>query len=94
MSELNIELLHDRIIVKPDEAPNKTASGLLLSPAVYKATTGTVIEIGNCKDGYTMTVKVGDKVMYEKGAGTEFKRNDKTYLLMREQEIIWVDKKL
>ncbi|HRZ32818.1 MAG TPA: co-chaperone GroES, partial [Flavobacterium sp.] len=49
---------------------------------------GTVVAVGNGKKDYTMTVKVGDTVLYGKYAGTDLKLEGKDYLIMREDDIL------
>ncbi|MBE2279788.1 MAG: co-chaperone GroES [Ignavibacteriaceae bacterium] len=90
---MNLSPLSDRIIVKPEEAQEKTKSGLFLpDTAKEKPIEGTVVAAGPGKstdDGKTvsMTVKVGDKVLYGKYSGTEVTVDGTEYLIMRESDI-------
>ena len=86
--KFNVTPLHDRVIVKPAPAEEKTAGGIIIpDTAKEKPQKGTVVAVGNGKKDYTMTVKVGDTVLYGKYSGTEFKYEGKDYLIMREDEI-------
>ena len=73
------------IISKSFGGPTVTKDGV--SVAKEKPQKGTVVAVGNGKIDYTMTVKVGDTVLYGKYSGTEFKYEGKDYLIMREDEI-------
>jgi chaperonin GroES len=53
-----------------------------------KTTKGTVVAVGNGTKEHTMTVKIGDSVLYGKYAGTELKLEGKDYLIMREDDIL------
>ena len=86
---ISIKPLEDRIVVKANEAEQKTASGLVIpDTAKEKPQRGTVVAVGNGKKDHTMTVKVGDTVLYGKYAGTELKYDGKDYLIMREDDIL------
>jgi chaperonin GroES len=85
---LNIKPISDRVVIAPLAAETTTASGIIIpDTAKEKPQKGTVVAVGNGKKGYTMTVKVGDTVLYGKYSGTEFKYEGKDYLIMREDEI-------
>lgn len=88
MSNVNIKPLADRVLVEPLAAETKTASGLIIpDSAKEKPSKGTVIAVGNGTKDETMTVKVGDTVLYGKYAGTELKLEGTDYLIMRESDI-------
>jgi chaperonin GroES len=86
--------LGDRILVKPKESEEKTASGIVLpDTAKEKPQEGEVIAVGpGAKDDegkrIAMDVKVGDKVLYSKYSGTEVKINGKEHLIIRESDIL------
>ncbi len=90
---LNIKPLGDRVVVEPLEKEDTTPSGLVLpETAKEKPQEGTVLAAGPGRvndDGtrVAMDVKVGDRVLYAKYAGTEFKLNDKKYLILGEKDI-------
>ncbi|WP_301871301.1 co-chaperone GroES [Collinsella tanakaei] len=85
--------LGDRVLVKPDAAEQKTASGLYIaSNAQEKPQRGEIIAVGTGKVGENgerlpMDVKVGDVVIYGKFGGNEVKVDGETYLLMRADDI-------
>lgn len=93
---MNIRPLQDRIIVERIQEENKTAGGLIIpDTAKEKPQMGMVIAAGNGKkteDGKVLAldVKVGDKVLFGKYAGTEIKVEGKEYLMMREDDILGV----
>ena len=86
---LNIKPLSDRVLIEPMAAETKTASGIFIpDTAKEKPQKGTVIAVGNGTKDLTMTVKIGDSVLYGKYAGTEMKLEGKDYLIMREDDIL------
>lgn len=93
---LNIKPLGDRVVVEPMEKEETTASGLVLpETAKEKPQEGQIIAAGPGRlneDGtrLPLEVKVGDRVLYAKYAGTEFKMNDKKYLILGEKDILAV----
>jgi chaperonin GroES len=93
---LNIKPLGDRVVVEPLEKEDTTPSGLVLpETAKEKPQEGTILAAGPGRvndDGtrVAMDVKVGDRVLYAKYAGTEFKLNDKKYLILGEKDILAV----
>jgi chaperonin GroES len=85
---LNIKPLSDRVVIEPLPAETTTASGLIIpDTAKEKPQKGIVAAVGNGKKDHTMTVKVGDTVLYGKYSGTELKYEGKDYLIMKEDEI-------
>ncbi|MBK8846595.1 MAG: co-chaperone GroES [Bacteroidetes bacterium] len=88
---MNITPLADRVIVEAAAAEEKTASGIIIpDTAKEKPQQGTVVAVGKGKKDEPMTVKVGDKVLYGKYAGTEINHSGKEYLIMRESDIFAV----
>jgi chaperonin GroES len=87
--KLNITPLHDRVVVKPAPAEEKTAGGIIIpDTAKEKPQKGTIVAAGNGKKDEPMTVKVGDTVLYGKYAGTELQLEGGDYLIMRESDIL------
>lgn len=90
---LNIKPLGDRVVVEAAAAEEKTASGIFIpDTAKEKPQVGTIIAVGPGRhaDSGTLiapTVKVGDKVLYGKYAGTETTYEGKDILIMRESDI-------
>jgi chaperonin GroES len=86
---VNIKPLADRVLVEPQAAETKTASGIIIpETAKEKPQRGKVVAVGNGKKDHDMTVKVGDIVLYGKFAGTELKHDNQDYLIMREHDIL------
>lgn len=90
---MQLRPLGDRVLVKPDKAEQKTASGLYISSgAQEKPQRGTVVAVGAGKiddngERLPMDVKVGDVVIYGKYGGNEVKVEGEDYLLMRDSDI-------
>ncbi len=88
---VNITPLHDRVIVKPAAAEEKTAGGIIIpDTAKEKPQRGVVIAAGPGKKDEPMTVKSGDTILYGKYAGTEVSFEGEDYLIMRESDILAV----
>ena len=87
--------LGDRVVVKPLEQEEKTSSGIYLpDTAKERPQTGEVVAAGpgrSTDDGkgrIPMELSVGDKVVYSKYAGTEYKDGDDDFLILRESDIL------
>ncbi|MFI3322311.1 MAG: co-chaperone GroES [Rikenellaceae bacterium] len=86
---MNIKPLADRVLVEPKAAEMKTASGLIIpDSAKEKPLEGVVIAVGKGTSEIEMEVKVGDKVLYGKYAGTEITYDGKEYLIMRQNDLM------
>ena len=90
----NLKPLGDRVVVEPLEEEQKTATGVYLpDSAQERPQRGVVIAVGPGRlddDGkrVAMDLKVGDKVLYAKYAGTEVKLSDKDILVLKESDIL------
>lgn len=93
---LSLKPLGDRVVVEPVEQEEVTAGGIVLpETAKEKPQQGVVLASGpgGRDDGgkhVPMDVKVGDKVLYAKYAGTEFKLDGKKLLILRESDLLAV----
>ena len=92
---MTLKPLADRVSLKPVEAMETTASGIILSTAnKEKPVISEVVAVGpgGVVDGneVEMVVKVGDKVVVAKYAGTEVKLDDQEYSIVRQSEILAV----
>ncbi len=94
---MNIRPMQDRIIVERVEEETKTAGGIIIPDTVSKEKPqeGKVIAAGKGKvtpEGKVLPldVKVGDRVLFGKYAGSEIKYDGKEYLIMREDDILGV----
>jgi chaperonin GroES len=94
LSVSTVKPLGDRVFVKVSASEEKTAGGILLpDSAKEKPQVGEVASIGPGKrsdDGtrQEMEVKVGDKVLYSKYAGTDIKLGSEEYVLLSEKDIL------
>ena len=87
--KLKIKPLADRVLVEAIEAETKTASGIIIpDTAQEKPQKGKVMAVGKGTKDSSMTVKVGDLVLYGKYSGTELKLEGKDYLIMSEKDIL------
>jgi chaperonin GroES len=86
---MKVKPLADRVMVTLEKNEAKTAGGII-SPetAQEKTQTGVVVAIGDDKE--VITVKVGDKVMYDKYAGTQVKIDQDEHLILKMADIIAV----
>ena len=93
---MNVKPLSDRIIIRPLEAEQKTAGGIIIPDnAKEKPQKGEVIAVGPGKvsDGgekIAMALKKGDKVLYGKYSGTEVTIEGSDYLILRESDVLAV----
>ena len=91
---MNVKPLSDRIVVKPEPAEEKTASGIILpDTAQEKPQIGTILAVGPGKTSDTgdlvkMALKKGDRVLYGKYSGTEIAVDGDDVLIMRESDIL------
>ena len=86
---MKIKPLGDRVLIKMEAMEEKTASGIYIpQTAQEKTQVGVVTAVGDDKDA--IKVKVGDKIMYDKYAGTTVKVNGEENLLVRMSDILAV----
>ena len=95
-TETMIRPLFDRVVIERTEEATKTASGLFLpETAKEKPAEGVVVAVGNGRvndkgETKALTVKVGDKVLFGKYAGTEIKVQGEERLILREDDILGI----
>ncbi len=88
--------LGDRVVVKPTAREEMTKSGIVLpDTAKEKPQEGTIVAAGPGRlndegEREPMDVKVKDKVLYAKYAGTEFKIDDEDFLIISQKDILAV----
>ncbi len=93
-TKLKLKPLGSRVVVKALEREEMTKSGIVLpDTAKEKPQEGTIVAVGPGgldKNGnkVEMTLKVGDKVLYQKYAGTEFKIDDEEHLVMHQDDVL------
>ena len=86
MSELKIQPMGARILVRPLEQEAKTTSGLYIpETAKEKPQTGVVVAIG---DDESIKLNVNDKILFAKYTGHEFKLEGAEYLLMECSDVL------
>ncbi len=88
---MKIKPLADRVVVQPQEAETKTASGLFIpDTAKEKPQRGKIVAVGSGKKDEPMELKEGDIVLYGKYAGTEINVDGTDYLIMRQSDVLAV----
>ncbi len=95
--DFRIRPLGDRVVLKPVEREEKTKSGIFLPDTASKERPmeGTILAVGPGRlDDYgrhvSMNVKAGDKVLFAKYGGTEYKVDDIEYLILSEKDILGI----
>jgi chaperonin GroES len=90
---MNIKPLADRVLVRPAQAEEKTASGIIIpDSAKEKPLKGEVVAVGNGTKDEEMVVNVADVVLYGKYAGTELDVDGEKLLIMRQSDILAIVK--
>ena len=88
-SKSQITPLHDRVVIKPAPAEEKTAGGIIIpDTAKEKPQRGTVVAAGPGKKDEPVTVKKGDTVLYGKYSGTEVRIDGQDLLIIQEGDIL------
>tara|TARA_Y100001970_G_C14167227_1_gene822027 strand:+ start:1136 stop:1420 length:285 start_codon:yes stop_codon:yes gene_type:complete len=93
---MKLKPLSDRVVVRANDAEEKTASGIILpDTAKEKPQIGTILATGPGKTNDSgslvkMTLKKGDSVLYGKYSGTEINIDGEDLLIMRESDILAV----
>ena len=88
---VKLKPLADRVLIEPAPAETTTASGIIIpDTAQEKPQKGKVVAVGAGTTENPITVKVGNTVLYGKYAGTELKLEGKTYLIMRENDLLGI----
>ena len=82
--------LGERVLLKAEKSEEKTAGGIFIPQAAQEKTQiATVVAIGDSEE---IKVKVGDKGLHDKYAGTEIKDSGEDYLIVNAQDILAVIK--
>ena len=93
---MNLKPLDDRIVVKANEAEERTASGLVIpDTAKEKPQEGEVLAVGPGRiddkgNRVPLDVQVGDRVIYSKYGGTEIKHGGEEYLILSARDVLAV----
>ena len=93
---MNVRPLGDRVVLKPVEREERTKSGIVLPDTAKEKPQEGIVEAvgaGRILDNGTkvpMELKVGDRVLYAKYAGNEFKVDEVEYLIISEKDVLGV----
>lgn len=92
---MKIRPLGDRILVKRIEIEEKKSGIIIPDTAKEKPQQGEVVSVGTGKinekgDKISLEVKIGDKILFSKYAGTEVKIEDEEHLILREEDILGI----
>lgn len=91
MAELKGKILAGKILVQPQAAETKTASGIIIpDSAKEKPQVGKVVLVGADKKDEPMQLQVGDTVFYGKYSGTELNIDGADYLLMSQNDVLYI----
>ncbi len=91
MAQLKGKILAGKVLVKPNEAEAKTASGIIIpDSAKEKPRQGKVVLTGASKKDEEMEVKKGDEVLYGKYSGQELTIDGEEYLLISQSDILFI----
>ena len=92
---MNFKPLYDRIVVEPQAKSTLSKSGIVLpETSQERPQIGVVVAVGDGEnfDGVEtkIKVKIGDKILFQKYAGNELKIDEKTYIVLRQIDVIGV----
>jgi chaperonin GroES len=88
---MKVKPLADRVLVKLEKNEAKTAGGIIIpDTAQEKTQQGLVVETGPGTEKEKVTVKSGDRIMYDKYAGTQIKIDGEEHLILKMADIIAV----
>ncbi|MDR2760947.1 MAG: co-chaperone GroES [Rickettsiales bacterium] len=93
---LKIRPILDRIVVKREDAEQKSSGGIIIPDnSKEKPSKGTVVAVGaGARDEkgniIPMTLKEGDKVLFSKWGGTEFKIDNDEFLILKENDVLGI----
>jgi chaperonin GroES len=94
VTKVKLDPLGERVVIRPIEQEQTTKGGIFLpDTAKEKPQEGEVVAVGPGRvsdDGtrIPMELAVGDRVIYSKYAGTEYKDGDDQYLILRESDVL------
>ena len=89
--DIGIKPLAARVVIQPIDEESRTDSGLYIpDTAKEKPQTGMVVAIGEGTEEISITVKVGEKVLFPKYTGTEIKLGNEEYIIMDFEKVLAV----
>ena len=96
-ADFRIRPLADRVVVKPVEREEKTKGGIFLPDTASKERPqeGTILAVGEGRRDDSgrlipLSVSAGDRVLFAKYSGTEYKVDDVEYLILSEKDILGI----
>jgi chaperonin GroES len=94
---MKVQPLHDRVLLKRIEVKEQNKGGIIIpDTAKEKPMEGKIIAVGSGRlekgERVKLEVKVGDKVLFGKYAGTEIKIDDVEHIILREEEVLGIIK--
>jgi len=93
MAQLKGKVLAGKVLIQPQEAEEKTASGIIIpDSAKEKPRKGTVVLVGAAKKDEEMELKKGDVVLYGKYSGQELNIDGSDYLLLSQSDVLYISK--
>lgn len=93
MAQLKGKVLAGKVLIKAQEAEEKTASGIIIpDSAKEKPRGGTVVLVGAPKKDEEMELKKGDVVLYGKYSGQELTIDGTDYLLLSQSDVLYISK--
>jgi len=96
---MKVRPLHDRILVKRVKEEEKTKGGIIIpDSAKEKPAEGEVVSVGGgrkTEDGkvIALDVKAGNRILFNKYAGTDIKIEGEDYLIMRAEDVLGIIEK-
>ena len=91
MAQIKGKILAGMVLVKPNKAEEKTASGIIIpDSAKEKPREGKVILVGAARKDEEMEIKNGDQILYGKYAGQELSIDGEDYLLISQSDILFI----
>ncbi|MFA4871674.1 MAG: co-chaperone GroES [Patescibacteria group bacterium] len=89
---MSIKPIGDRVLVKPAKEQEITKSGIVLPDTVdkEKKAEGEILDIGNGEKVAKLGLKVGQKILFGKYSGEEFKINEEEYKILNYEDILAV----
>lgn len=91
MANLKGKVIAGKVLVRPSEAEEKTAGGIYIPDSAKDAPlNGEIVLVGTALKDQNVEVKEGDKVMYGKYSGTELVIDNENYLLMSQNDILYI----
>ncbi|MEM7361687.1 MAG: co-chaperone GroES [Bacteroidota bacterium] len=89
MKKTSIKPTEDRIVVTPEPAEEKTASGIIIPKNDQeKSHIGTIFAVGPGTKDNPMTLKVGDRVLCSQYGYTEVTLDEQKYLILRSSDVL------